>query len=161
MKHIIIASLLLSTISATSLAKADQHFVNGDGSPLSGVCLAALDSRDAAISAAAELGMSRRELYEELYCNGMPLERFVRAYRAHEQVVPVQQKVEPIYVLKSGDASALTEVCLASVKSREAFNAATAKLDAAITLDEIRCNGLKLTDFARRYGRSNLTASIQ
>jgi hypothetical protein len=152
MKRIIIASLLATAVSAASAD--DIQLVNADASMLSEICIAAVESRNAAIDVAVEMGMNSTDL-DEVYCNDMPLTQFVRTYRAPEK------KLEPIYVLKNTDASALTEVCMASVKSEEEFAVAKAKLGADVKLDEVRCNNMPLAEFARRYGKVELTASIQ
>jgi hypothetical protein len=151
MKRFIIASLLLS---AASFASADVRLVNADASPLSEICIAAVESRAAAIDVAAEYGISNAEL-DQLYCNGMPLTHFIRTYRAP------QKQVETTYILKSTDDSVLTELCIASVKSEEEFAAAKAKLGEDVKLSEVRCNNMSIAEFARRYGKTALTASVR
>jgi hypothetical protein len=159
MKRMIIASLLVSATQAfaapaVTTTTDNVRLVNADASMLSEICIAAVESRNAAIDVASELKMTGAEL-DEVYCNGMPLAQFVRTYRAPEKMV------EPTYILKNTDATALTEVCMASVKSEEEFAAAKAKLGEDVKLDEVHCNNMPLADFARRYRKTEMTASIQ
>jgi hypothetical protein len=152
MKRFIIASLL---VSAASVASADNvRLVNADSSSLSEICIAAVESRAAALDAAYELGLTPAEL-DQLKCNEMPLTQFVRTYRAP------QKAVDTTYVLKRTDESALTELCLASVKSEEEFAAAKANLGSDVALKEVRCNNMSIAEFARKYGKTALTASVQ
>ncbi|MDR0780537.1 MAG: hypothetical protein LBF16_07565 [Pseudomonadales bacterium] len=156
-RRFIMASLLVcaTPVFAAPAASVDNiRLVNADASPLSEICIAAVESRRAALDVAAEYGMSSQDL-AEVHCNGMPLVQFAHTYRAPEK------KMAPIYRFKSTDASPLTDVCMASVKSAEEFAAAKARLGADITLEEIRCNKLPLAEFARRYGKTAWVASIQ
>jgi hypothetical protein len=157
MKRIIIASLLASAtqaFAAPAVSTPNVYLVNADASMLSEICIAAVESRSAAIDVAEAEGMTKADL-DEIHCNGMPLLQFVRTYHTPEK------KVEPAYVLKNTDESTLTEVCMASVKSDEEFAAAKAKLGDDVKLDEVRCNNIPLAQFAHRYRKAEMTASIQ
>jgi hypothetical protein len=87
MKRIILASLLVSAtqvFAAPPAVDADTRLVNADSSKLSEICIAAVDSRLAAFKVAAHERMTNEEL-DQVYCNGMPLVKFVRTVRAQQK----------------------------------------------------------------------------
>jgi len=75
MKKLLIASVLFSVVSS---AHADTvRLVSADASPLSEMCIAAVESKTAALDVGMELGVAPVD-YEKVYCNGMPINYFVR-----------------------------------------------------------------------------------
>lgn len=60
----------------------------------------------------------------------------------------------------NGDASAYTEVCIASVKSEEAALAKLAEYDLGRDLSKFTCNGMRIKRFAAKY-QSNVNSPEQ
>jgi len=154
MKHILIASLLLT--AAASVHAEKVSLVNADASPLSEMCIAAVESKTAALDVGSELGVTVLD-YDKVMCNGMPISQFVRMYRATEK------KALTSYTFKSEDESSLSKLCIAAVKSESEFEAMKEQLKGEFfnVETEVLCNNMTLQDFARKYRARAMTASIQ
>ena len=154
----------MNTLSITSLvalaalnANADTpRLVNADGSELSAICIAAITSREAMYDKAAELGVRDFEP-AEMRCNGQTLSRFVSLYRAASTVKPAG------YVFSKTDDTPVTELCLAAVRSDQEYLAVKKRHfeDEARIEEEVRCNGMSLANFARKYRRPVSTVSLR
>lgn len=153
MKRLVLASLLLGV--ATTATAGQVRLVNADASALSEICIAAVESRAAALATAGELGVPSADL-TQLQCNDMPLANFVRRYRAPASTM----QLETAYVFTSNDASPLTALCMASLEDDSTFAAARARLDDDLDLSEVRCNKLSLDEFTRKYRKAALTAFV-
>lgn len=144
MNKLLISSLL--TLGAISSAHADTRMVNADGSALSAICIAAVTSREAMYDKAAELRVRDFEP-SELRCNGQTLSRFLSIHRAKSEAKPAG------YVFTKTDDTPVTELCLAAVRSDAEYEAVKKRLfsDEDGIEAEVRCNGMSLTTFTRKY----------
>jgi len=151
MKKLAIAMLM---ITGSALAQADYHVVNADGSDLSRLCIAALTPAADMSTAATAAGVGFAEL-GTVRCNGLSLDRFAAKYRSKSP------PVEPVaYVLKGTDDTEATALCLAAASSEQEFvKVKSLYLSTGLIEAEIRCNGLSLKSFARKYGNPALTIS--
>jgi hypothetical protein len=155
MKKFFLVSLLLT--STTGIVHAETpRMINADGTGLSAICIAAVDSREAMYKKAAELG----ELPFEpsmLRCNGMTVTRFIHSYRA--AAVPKPEG----YVFSKSDDSPTTALCVAAVKSEEEYMAVKEQYfsDEANIEAEVHCNGVPLLTFARKYRAPGPTISLR
>jgi hypothetical protein len=155
MKKLLVISLLL----ATTATHADElRFVSSDNTDLSAMCVAATESRAAFLDAAKAHGL-RSSDFNTLYCNGMPLDRFVARYRKSEQAADTR------YVFSKNDETPLTELCLAALYSNETYQQMKQQYfpeDSRVG-EELKCNGMPVENFVRRYrdGSREFTAAIQ
>lgn len=156
MKKFIAALVLVAANTAISnSALADEvSLVSTDGNPLSELCIAAVESQGRFKSLARELGISPMQ-ESELRCNSQPLRSFVASVRNR-----LQAPVSPSLVFRTTDESDLSRLCMASLESGEAYEAAKAsvKVEDALLESEILCNGMPIKSFARKY--RNMTASL-
>jgi hypothetical protein len=154
MKKLFLASLLI--VSAGLTQAETPNLVNADGSELSAICIAAVTSRDAMYDKAAELGVRPFEP-STLRCNGKTLARFVSAFRADATPKPAG------YVFSKSDESPVTELCLAAVKSEQEYTSVKERYFAedAYVEAEVRCNGIPLLTFARKYRTPAPTVSLR
>ena len=155
-KLLIVSALLLST----SVAQADNYrLVSTDNSALSALCIAASQSKEALIEGAQAIGIKKSDL-GELRCNGQTLPVFLSRLRSIENSA---EESNPLvtYAFNKTDSSALTELCYAAVQSPQEFAQVKDKYfnDEANIEKEVRCNGIPLQEFARKYGARSLTAS--
>jgi hypothetical protein len=152
MKKFIIATLLLA---GAGLAQADSlKLVNADGSALSELCIAAVSSRSDLSATAKALGITPLDT-ETLRCNGMRLGRFVGRYGN-----TVARKATA-YFFSKADETAVTELCMAAVSSEQEYRKVMElhfSNDAEVEA-EVRCNGIPLRRFARKYREPALTVS--
>ncbi|HHX81535.1 MAG TPA: hypothetical protein GX696_00950 [Pseudomonadaceae bacterium] len=154
MKNLAIAMLM---IAGSGLAQADYKLVSGDGSELSQVCIAAATApRNTMLGAAAKAGISAAEL-ASVRCNNLPLNRFVAKYGK----APSAGIEATSYVLKGTDNSEITSLCLAAVSSEAEFRKVKTMYFSRSPMveEEVRCNGLRLKSFSRKYGKSAMVIS--
>lgn len=154
MKKFAIAMLM---ITGSALAQADYRVVNADGSGLSRLCIVALTPAADMSSAATAAGMGFAEL-GSVRCNGLSLDRFAAKYRSKSR------PAEPVaYVLKGTDDTEATALCLAVASSEQEFVKVKSRYSSTPGLieAEIRCNGLSLKSFARKYGNPAQTISLR
>jgi hypothetical protein len=154
MKKLFLVSLLLTS---AGIAHAETpQMVNADGSELSAICIAAIDSREAMYKKAAEVG----ELPFEpatLRCNGMTVSRFISSYRA--AAVPKPEG----FVFSKSDDSPTTALCLAAVKSEQEYMTVKEQYfgEEENIEAEVHCNGMPLLAFARKYRAPGPTISAR
>lgn len=144
MKKLLISSLLV--LGALNAHADTPRAVNADGSALSAICIAALTSREAMYDKAAELGVRDFEP-SEMRCNGQTISRFLGIHRATRAAQPAG------YVFSKSDNTPVTELCMAAVRSDAEYRAVKARHfgEEAGIEEEVRCNGMTLTSFARKY----------
>lgn len=158
MKTLVMTSMLLLAATASH---ADQYrFVSSDNTDLSEMCIAATESREAFLDAANTHNLDSSE-FHTLYCNGLPLDRFVAKYREQAE----QDATEPHYVFSQNDETALTQLCMAALSSNETYLQVKQQYfseDHAVG-EELTCNGMPVETFVRRYRNDNrdFTAAIQ
>jgi hypothetical protein len=154
MKKLFLVSLLLTS---AGLAHAETPpMVSADGSDLSAICIAAVESREAMYDKAAELGV-RHFTESELRCNDKTVSRFLATYRVEAEPKPVG------FVFSKTDDSPTTELCLAAVKSEQEYMAVKEQYfsnDEAVET-EVQCNGMPLLTFARKYRAPGPTLSLR
>jgi hypothetical protein len=154
MKKLFLVSLLLTS---AGLANAETPLmVNADGSELSAICIAAVESREAMYDKAAELGV-RNFSPSELRCNGKTVSRFLATYRAAAEPKPAG------FVFSTTDDSPVTALCIAAVKSEQEYLAVKEQYfsnDETVEA-EVHCNGVPLLTFARKYRTPGPTLSLR
>lgn len=148
MKKFLIATVFV--LLNPALASADSRsveLVNGDGSELSALCIAAAQS-SSPVSGLDLNPLERRELL----CNGKPLERFV--LQIHEK--------RKMYVFEVSDGSELSKLCLAAIVSDTHYKQVREELfgNAHDLENSVRCNDMPIKAFARKYRNQNLTAAL-
>lgn len=154
-----VQKLLITSLAALGALNANAdtpRLVNADGSELSAICIAAITSREAMYDKAAELGVRDFEP-AELGCNGQTISRFVSLHRAASTAKPAG------YVFSKTDDTPVTELCLAVVRSDQEYLAVKKRHfgDETGIEEEVRCNGMSLTNFARKYRRQVSTVSLR
>lgn len=154
MKKLFLVSLLLT--SAGLVHAETPRLTSADGSALSAICLAALESREAMYTKAAELGELPLEP-STLRCNGMTVSRFITTYRAAAEPKPAG------YVFSKTDDSPVTELCMAAIKSEQEYMSVKERYfgDDANVEAEVHCNGMPLLTFARKYRAPGPTLSLR
>lgn len=147
MKKLAIALLM---ITGSGLAQADYKLVNADGSELSQLCIAVATTQDSITKTAAKAGFSLAEI-DSVKCNDLPLKRFATKYGKATAVSPTPTA----YVLKASDTSEATALCLAAATSEVEFNKVKSMyFGTAYNIEEeVRCNGIPLKQFARKFSR--------
>lgn len=157
----------LALVSGASFVHADYKLVPADDSALSKVCIAAAEHGardDATLAAAAEAGIGLLDL-PTVRCNGLTLENFAARYRAKKNQVALLDTSSPAgplgVILRKTDSSPETELCAAAAISDAAYERVKEEHFAgALNLEaEVKCNGLPLKVFARKY-RSLATALV-
>ncbi|HEY0961230.1 MAG TPA: hypothetical protein VGE69_02620 [Pseudomonadales bacterium] len=156
MKKLLITSLL-ALVAINAQADAPQ-LVNADGSELSAICIAAITSREAMYDKAAELGVRNFEP-GEMRCNGQTISRFISIHRAMATVGDAPAG----FVFSKSDDTPVTELCMAAIRSEQEYRAVKARLfaDEDGIEAEVRCNGMSLANFARRYRTAVSTVSLR
>ena len=85
MKHT--APALLFAFAAAGVHAESVSFVNGDGSEITDLCIAAATSAPDLNTRATRLGI-RNFTNDDVLCNGLPLNEFMRKYRNVETTTP-------------------------------------------------------------------------
>lgn len=154
MKKLLITSLV--ALVALNANADTPRLVNADGSELSAICIAAITSREAMYTKAAELGVRDFEP-AEMRCNGQTIPRFVSLHRAATAAKPAG------YVFSKTDDTPVTQLCFAAVRSDQEYLAVKKRHfeDEARIEEEVRCNGMSLANFARKYRRPVSTVSLR
>ncbi|WP_026376062.1 hypothetical protein [Aestuariibacter salexigens] len=134
------------TIVATSAQAVE--FVNQDGSPLSQLCIAAVESNEQLINKAKALNISRFEL-DRISCNDQSLNDFVKQYRATDSNETVN-----VIAFENANNSLEGQLCIAAATSNQAFKAVRNRLDGRIDADKVSCNGESLVNFAKQFNGS-------
>ena len=78
MKHT--ATAVLFALAAAGVHAESERFVNGDGSEVTDLCIAAATSAPDLNTRATRLGI-RNFTNDDVLCNGLPLNEFMRTYR--------------------------------------------------------------------------------
>lgn len=140
--------LVPAVLGICAFANAETRLVNGDGSELTELCIAAVESDAAYKAQAARIG-NPVQLKNEIECNGMPLDSFVRRYADAKETGAVT------YVFRVGDDSDASRLCLAAVRSEQEYEQTRRELFGSYVglEDEVLCNGKPLNDFRRQYNR--------
>lgn len=128
-------------LGSSSVLATDVKLVSADGSDLSKLCIAAAQSTSAVRALANEMDIPA----SEVLCNDKPLHDFAGQFRA-------QTASASAYVLSVGNQSPETRLCVAALTSVEEFAALKAEFFGDVAVErEVRCNGLPLNQFVRRY----------
>lgn len=151
MKKLILGSVL--TLGASAALADDYKLVSADDSPLTQICLAAVESFDAMEKARMDAGLSRNEM-DSIECNGMALMRFARQYSSNE---PVAKS----YSFTPAENTPEVELCIAAVTSVESYESVRSEYFNGIANveDQVLCNGMTLKSFARKYDSNVVTAA--
>lgn len=78
MKHT--ATAILLSLAAIGVHAESERFINGDGSEVTDLCIAAAMGAPDLNTRATRLGI-RNFTREDVLCNGLPLNEFMRTYR--------------------------------------------------------------------------------
>lgn len=153
MKHT--ATALLFAFAAAGAHAESVRFVNGDGSELTDLCIAAATSAPDLNTRASRLGI-RNFTNDDVLCNGMPLNEFMRKYRT------IKTPDTVIMSFRKTDDSPETELCYAAIM----FSPGIEDLKAAYLrrhsgFDEVLCNNMPFERFVEKYRQQVLTASVQ
>lgn len=152
-KSLIFSALFL----AANVANAEGYrLVSTDNSPLSALCIAAVESHETLQESARSIGMSAADL-SELRCNGRTLPVFLSKFRTTESSPAVT------YAFNKSDSTEETELCYAAVKSEQQYEEVkNAYFNGEQNIDkEVFCNGMPLKTFARKYRNRAFTASAR
>lgn len=157
MKKSFLAVLAISATSAilNPAANAEEvRLVNADGTMLSELCIAAVESGDRFQNLLKELNLVAGQ-ESEVRCNGRSLKRFAADVRAK-----LEGAADPVFVFRAEDQSPISQLCMAALESDEAYEAAKARVrtQAGVLESEVLCNDLPVKTFARKY--RNMTAGL-
>lgn len=146
MKKLKLATMLALLIPAVSVAETPR-LVNGDGSKLSALCIAAAEA-SSPLSGSVLDPVQRKELL----CNGQPVDRFVLHIRKQSKQL----------VFQTSDESALSRLCLAAIRSEEDYRRIASKhfADERNLEQNVYCNGVPLPRFVRKYRGRQFTAGL-
>ncbi len=144
MKYLVSLALIAFGVN---LAQAESStFVNGDGSPLTDLCIAALNSEASFEELSAAHGLE--DLTEsDLVCNGLSLSLFKARY-----IETVQ--INTVLSFSKSDLNPATELCYAAVTNAENLESLKESYEGRTNtpLSTVTCNGIPLNRFMRRYG---------
>lgn len=157
MKKSFVAVLAITASSAifSAAAKAeDVRLVNADGTMLSELCIAAVESEDRFKAVMRELKLVAGQ-ENEVRCNGRSLKRFAADVRAK-----MSGTDNPVFVFRAEDESPISQLCMAALESDEAYEATMARVrsETGVRESEVLCNDLPVKSFARKY--RNMTAGL-
>jgi hypothetical protein len=154
MNKLVLTSALL--LAAASTQAANYQLVTSDNSDISKFCIAAAQSSHNSLSqVAASFGIASHEL-NTVHCNGMPVESFAAKYRAKLKLSQSTSAALTRFVFNKRDESPLTELCMAALASDETYQQLKQQqFNGDSNLDaELKCNGMQLDNFIRRYRAS-------
>jgi hypothetical protein len=148
MKKYILFMITLG-ISSSVLAK-DEKFVNADDSKHSDICIAAVESKKALKSKAAEYRYTQAQI-DRFTCNGISIEAFAKKYRSSSSSSPIQ-----VFSFDNSVGSIEADICIAAANSNKEYKKikATVKKPASF-FNTIACNGVPLKVFANKYGNKS------
>ncbi|GEA09937.1 hypothetical protein [Alteromonas sp. KUL49] len=130
-------ALGLASMSANAI-----EFVNSDGSALSQICIAAVES-DKVLDAVSGQEMKR------IACNDMSLEDFIATYRATETVEP-----QKAVAFENANSTVEARLCIAAATSNEAYTQELSRIGRSINTATVACNGESLVDFAKSFNKT-------
>ncbi|MEW9799255.1 hypothetical protein [Alteromonas sp. CYL-A6] len=139
-----VSALALILVATTAHA---VELVNKDGSPISQLCIAAVESVDAFERQVDELKLSRYDL-SNISCNDMPLNDFVRKFRAMDSNETIS-----VTAFENTNNTFETALCIAAATSNEAFKQ-TKRNAGHLSTEEVACNGETLAKFAKQFNKS-------
>lgn len=125
------AAVVVASVSHTTTA---FEFVNVDGSEFSQKCIVAVQT-----------GETVKGRDAKVTCNGMPINEFVAKYNKEAK------QVAKTIAFENVDNAPESELCIAAATSNEAFVAAKSRL--SISQNNIKCNGVELNKFAKRFNK--------
>lgn len=148
------ATALLFALAAAGAHAESVRFVNGDGSEVTDLCIAAATSAPDLNTRATRLGI-KNFTNDDVLCNGMPLNEFMRKYRT------IKTPDTVIMSFRKTDDSAETELCYAAIM----FSPGIEDLKAAYlrrhqSFDAVLCNNMPFERFVEKYKQQVLTAGI-
>jgi len=157
MKKSFVAVLAITASSALFSAAAgaeDVRLVNADGTMLSELCIAAVESGSRFRNLMQELKLVAGQ-ESEVRCNGRSLKRFAADVRAK-----LDGTAQPVFVFRAEDESPISQLCMAALESEEAYEATKARLRSqdGVLESEVLCNDMPVKTFARKY--RNMTAGL-
>lgn len=141
MKTLFAAIALVVTSAPINAA----DFVNTDGSALSRLCIAAVESNEALAAEVEAQNISRYTL-DRISCNDLSLNDFVKEYRANTSTETVN-----VVAFENANNSFEGQLCIAAATSNVAFQQAKSRLDGRVDADKVSCNGESLAVFAKQY----------
>ena len=154
MNKLIKISLLIPILylaSNTIVNAKSYEFINGDKSNKTAVCVAATVSKAEWESKAAELSVSGAEL-TSCNCNGFPIEEFGQKYRNKQPSADVESPVK-VFAFTAETKHKSAEICVAGSTSNVVlFNTLKAKKVAKNNVYLIKCNGMSLKRFSKKFG---------
>jgi hypothetical protein len=141
-----LAALALFALGANLAQAESSTFINGDGSPLTDLCIAALDSEASfeELTAAHDLqGLTE----SDLVCNGLSLSLFKARYIESVQI-------NTVLAFSKADLNPATELCFAAVTNAQELESLKDSYEGRTNtpLSSVTCNGIPLNRFVRRYG---------
>jgi hypothetical protein len=153
MKHT--ATALLFVLASAGAHAESVRFVNGDGSEVTDLCIAAASSAPDLNTRATRLGI-KNFTNDDVLCNGMPLNEFMRKYRT------IKTPDTVIMSFRKTDDSPETDLCYAAIMYSPGIEALKASyLDRHGSFDTVLCNGMPFERFVEKYKQQVLTASLQ
>lgn len=140
------------TLVTSNVASAKAYeFLNGDGSNKSEVCIASTVSTAEWGNKAAELGLGEAEL-KTFTCNGFPIEDFAKQYRGQVQADEAAGPVK-VFAFDTETKRTAAQLCVAgSTSNVDLFNAMKENNVAKNNVYLIRCNGMSLKRFSKKFG---------
>lgn len=154
MKKLAKLSLLIPFIYlvTSNIVNAKPYeFINGDGSNNSAVCIASTTSKADWENKAAEFGLGEAEI-KAFSCNGQPIEAFGQQYRNKEQSADVTGPVK-VFAFTADTKNTAAQLCIAgSTSNLDLFNAMKKYNVAKNNVYLIRCNGMSLKRFSKKFG---------
>jgi len=163
-KLLIVSALLLSS---SMVQAAGYRLVSSDNSELSALCIKAAETKTSIVKSARAIGMQPEEI-SELRCNGQPLPVFLSKFRNNDNSVTADYGFNKndsalLYTFNKNDNSELTELCYAAVRSEQEYEQVKDAYfnDEQNIEEEVRCNGMPLKNFARKYRNRAFTASTR
>lgn len=148
----------LVLLGSASLAHAGHKLVPADDSSLSSLCVAAAASPLQLSQIAGTHGVSPGEI-DTVYCNDIPLKRFVKKYGSYTPSAPQARSSEVAgYLLRKTDTSPLTELCAAAAVSEQEYAKVKEELfkDERVLDAEVLCNGQPLKSFVRKFRNADV-----
>jgi hypothetical protein len=153
MKHT--ATALLFVLAAAGANAESVRFINGDESEVTDLCIAAATGAADLNTRASRLNI-RNFTSDDVLCNGMPLNEFMRKYRT------VKTPDTVIMSFRKLDDSPETDLCYAAITFRPGLDdIKTAYLRRHGSFDAVLCNGMAFERFVEKYRQQVLTASVQ
>jgi hypothetical protein len=144
MKHLV--ALALFTLGVNAAQAESSTFINGDGSPLTDLCIAALDSEASFDELAVAHGLEGLT-ESDLVCNGLSLSLFKARYIESVQI-------NTVLSFSKADLNPATELCFAAVTNADNLESLKESYEGRTStpLSAVTCNGIPLNRFVRRYG---------